>query len=94
MHTATAAGSTVILAVDPDADRLAVAEKNPETDSWKVFSGNELGNLMGWWAFKNYKERHPHFDGEYSLFAEQLLASSPGHSPLKSGLVLTVCACA
>jgi len=30
MKTADANGSTVILATDPDADRLALAEKQPE----------------------------------------------------------------
>jgi len=42
MRTADATGCKVILANDPDADRLAVAEKNSD-DSWKVFTGNELG---------------------------------------------------
>ena len=67
MSTAKTAGSKVILAVDPDADRLAVAEKDPKKETWKIFSGNEIGALMGWWAFKNYKEKHPNFDGEYQL---------------------------
>ncbi|PIK61203.1 putative phosphoglucomutase-2-like [Apostichopus japonicus] len=39
--TADENGSRVILANDPDADRLAVAEKL-EDGSWKVFNGNEL----------------------------------------------------
>uniref|UniRef100_A0A1B0CBD0 Phosphoglucomutase/phosphomannomutase n=2 Tax=Lutzomyia longipalpis TaxID=7200 RepID=A0A1B0CBD0_LUTLO len=48
----------VILANDPDADRLACAEKNPETGEWKVFTGNELGVLLGWWAIECYKKVH------------------------------------
>ena len=64
MQTADGAGSTIILATDPDADRLALAERSPLTGRWKVFSGNEIGTLMSWWAFKNYKERNPGFDGE------------------------------
>lgn len=63
MLTADANGSPLILATDPDADRLALAEKIPATNKWKIFSGNELGALLSWWAFKNYKERHPNFDG-------------------------------
>lgn len=65
MLTADANGSPLILATDPDADRLALAERNPTTNKWKIFSGNELGALLSWWAFKNYKERHPNFDGMY-----------------------------
>uniref|UniRef100_A0A665UJI1 Phosphoglucomutase 2-like 1 n=1 Tax=Echeneis naucrates TaxID=173247 RepID=A0A665UJI1_ECHNA len=44
----------IVLATDPDADRLAVAEK-----SIKVFTGNELAALLGWWMFLNWKESHP-----------------------------------
>ncbi|XP_072333606.1 glucose 1,6-bisphosphate synthase [Scyliorhinus torazame] len=51
-------GARVVLATDPDADRLAVAEQQ-EDDSWKVFSGNELGALLGWWMFKCWKDKHP-----------------------------------
>lgn len=50
-------GLTLILANDPDADRLACAEKVPEI-GWKVFSGNELGTLLGWWAVQYYREEH------------------------------------
>ncbi|XP_028902350.1 phosphoglucomutase-2 [Ornithorhynchus anatinus] len=51
-------GARVILANDPDADRLAVAEKQ-ESGEWKVFSGNELGALLGWWTFTCWKEKNP-----------------------------------
>ena len=64
IQTANSAGSTIILATDPDADRLALAEKDAVTGKWKVFNGNEAGTLLSWWAFKNYKDSHPDFDGE------------------------------
>ncbi|XP_064636470.1 phosphopentomutase-like isoform X2 [Lineus longissimus] len=48
IKTANEHGSSIILANDPDADRLAVAEKQPSGD-WKVFTGNETGALFGWW---------------------------------------------
>ena len=44
IKAAEANNSRVILANDPDADRLAVAEKQKD-GSWKVFTGNELGGL-------------------------------------------------
>ncbi len=62
MHTAEEHGSTVILATDPDADRLALAEKNPSTGQWKIFSGNETGALLSWWALRNHRETQPHTD--------------------------------
>ncbi|XP_046388515.1 phosphoglucomutase-2 [Ischnura elegans] len=54
--------STIIIANDPDADRLAVAEKNESTKEWHVFSGNELGALLGWWCFHCYMKKHPDVD--------------------------------
>ncbi|KAE8300126.1 Phosphoglucomutase-2 [Larimichthys crocea] len=50
-------GATVVLANDPDADRLAVAEKQ-ESGQWRVFSGNELGALLGWWMFYCWKQQN------------------------------------
>ena len=67
MHTADTNGCTVILATDPDADRLALAEKHPTTGQWKIFSGNETGSLLSWWAFKNFKEANSNFDGMLTI---------------------------
>ncbi|XP_066576560.1 phosphopentomutase [Amia ocellicauda] len=50
-------GATVVLANDPDADRLAAAEKQ-KSGEWRVFSGNELGALLGWWIFRCWKEQN------------------------------------
>ncbi|XP_054650929.1 glucose 1,6-bisphosphate synthase [Dunckerocampus dactyliophorus] len=47
----------VVLATDPDADRLAVAEMCDRC-RWKVFSGNELAALLGWWMLFTWKETH------------------------------------
>ncbi|KAG8430787.1 hypothetical protein GDO86_020010 [Hymenochirus boettgeri] len=43
-------GARVVVATDPDADRLAVAELQ-DTGHWKVFTGNEMAALLGWWMF-------------------------------------------
>lgn len=56
MKYADGLGATLILANDPDADRLAVAEKIAITGQWYVFSGNELGVLLGYWQIKKWKE--------------------------------------
>ncbi|KAL1494311.1 hypothetical protein ABEB36_009928 [Hypothenemus hampei] len=52
-------GCNVILANDPDADRFAFAEKNQHTGEWKIFNGNELGALFGWWMLRCYKKSNP-----------------------------------
>ncbi|XP_075707419.1 glucose 1,6-bisphosphate synthase [Rhinoderma darwinii] len=43
-------GARVVLATDPDGDRLAVAELQ-DSGCWKVLTGNELAALLGWWMF-------------------------------------------
>ncbi|GMH81037.1 hypothetical protein TrST_g11863 [Triparma strigata] len=50
MEQADRVGSRVILANDPDADRLAVCEK--VGGGWRLFTGNEIGNVLGHWMFK------------------------------------------
>ncbi|GMI31276.1 hypothetical protein TrCOL_g8467, partial [Triparma columacea] len=51
METAEKAGSKVIIANDPDADRLAVAERRPG-EGWRLFSGNEIGWVLGHWMWR------------------------------------------
>eukprot|EP00755_Sulcionema_specki_P015591 Sspe_Gene.59821::Locus_32893_Transcript_2_3_Confidence_0.500_Length_1824::g.59821::m.59821/K15779/PGM2; phosphoglucomutase / phosphopentomutase len=50
MSTADSHSIPLVLANDPDADRLAVAEKTK--DGWKMLSGNDLGALLGHWAWE------------------------------------------
>ncbi|EFA79896.1 phosphoglucomutase [Heterostelium album PN500] len=52
IETAERNNSRLILANDPDADRLAVAERQPD-GQWKVFNGNEIGVLFADWAWQN-----------------------------------------
>uniref|UniRef100_A0A4W3ID32 Phosphoglucomutase 2 n=1 Tax=Callorhinchus milii TaxID=7868 RepID=A0A4W3ID32_CALMI len=68
-------GATVILANDPDADRLAVAEKQ-QRGEWKVFSGNELGALLGWWIFNCWKSLHPEKDDVKNVYMMASTVSS------------------
>lgn len=63
MKTADANGSDVIIANDPDADRLACAERT-SSGSWSVFNGNELGAILGTVAYENFKSTHPDFPNE------------------------------
>jgi phosphomannomutase len=50
-RTARDAGSDVVIANDPDADRLAVAIPDPSAaDGYRRLSGNEVGALLGWRA--------------------------------------------
>lgn len=69
MKTAKKHTATLILANDPDTDRLAMVERDsPSSETWDIFTGNEIGALLGWWLFKNYTEKHPNYDGKPFLF--------------------------
>eukprot|EP01006_Ploeotia_vitrea_P055746 TRINITY_DN68029_c6_g1_i1.p1 TRINITY_DN68029_c6_g1~~TRINITY_DN68029_c6_g1_i1.p1 ORF type:complete len:603 (+),score=67.13 TRINITY_DN68029_c6_g1_i1:35-1810(+) len=48
-------GVSLVLANDPDADRLAVAAKKKE-GGWHVLTGNEIALLFTFWAWKHYKK--------------------------------------
>ncbi|MFF2052811.1 phospho-sugar mutase [Leifsonia sp. NPDC058194] len=50
-ETARAAGVDLVIANDPDADRLAVAVPDPSSEAgYRRLSGNEVGALLGWRA--------------------------------------------
>ncbi len=57
MKYAESVNGTVIIANDPDADRLAVAEQYTidGNKKWYVFSGNEIGVLLGYWQIKRFQ---------------------------------------
>jgi phosphoglucomutase/phosphopentomutase len=46
------------LANDPDADRLAIAEKLPNGE-WKIFTGDEIGTLLGYFVYQKEKAKNP-----------------------------------
>mgnify|MGYP000961302296 CR=1 FL=1 len=53
-ETANETSSNLILAIDPDADRCAAALYDPKMDRKRIFTGNEIGTLLGWWAWYRY----------------------------------------
>ncbi len=65
---ASEVGADLIIANDPDADRLAVAV--PEADGWRRLSGNEVGALLGWRAAERLAA-----SGEKSALAASVVSS-------------------
>ncbi|WP_104042923.1 phospho-sugar mutase [Arthrobacter sp. ZGTC412] len=47
LETAERLDADIVIANDPDADRAAVAAKDPETGAWRMLRGDEVGALLG-----------------------------------------------
>lgn len=61
--SATANNVQLVLANDPDADRLAAAEQTladgKGTGQFTTFSGNDIGLLLADWVWTNFRKQHP-----------------------------------
>jgi phosphoglucomutase len=57
MEKADSSGISLILASDPDADRLAAAEKI--SGAWHIYTGNELGILLASYLLERYPKSKP-----------------------------------
>jgi phosphomannomutase len=68
------AGAALIIANDPDADRLAVGIPDPSAEGgWRRLAGNEVGWLLGWRAARRVDLRTP--DGGAGTLAASLVSS-------------------
>lgn len=86
---ATAAGSALIIANDPDADRLAVAiplraSAAPPAPAggqtaWRRLTGNEVGALLGWRAAERAAASQPRGALAASLVSSPALAAVARH---------------
>ena len=47
LETAVGVDADIVIANDPDADRAAVAAKDPDTGAWRMLRGDEVGALLG-----------------------------------------------
>ena len=65
MSVAVKAGADLVIANDPDADRLAVAV--PTSNGWRMLRGDELGTLLG---------HHLLSSGTRGVFATTIVSSS------------------
>ncbi|WP_159802375.1 phospho-sugar mutase [Arthrobacter zhaoguopingii] len=47
LETAQETDADLVIANDPDADRVALAAKDPATGAWRMLRGDEVGTLLG-----------------------------------------------
>lgn len=47
-----------------------------DSGQWQVFSGNELGALLGWWMFRCWKQQNPEADAVKNLYMLSSTVSS------------------
>lgn len=47
LEAAAQLDADIVIANDPDADRAAVAAKDPDTGAWRMLRGDEVGSLLG-----------------------------------------------
>uniref|UniRef100_A0AC35TPE8 Phosphoglucomutase-2 n=1 Tax=Rhabditophanes sp. KR3021 TaxID=114890 RepID=A0AC35TPE8_9BILA len=93
IDTADANNSTVILANDPDADRIQLAEKQKDGE-WYIFTGNQMGAVITWWMWKNFKQNNPcaDFSKVYMLnsaVSSQIVRTIAKKEGFKSDVTLT-----
>ena len=84
MEFATQNNCQIIIANDPDADRLCVAEYNTVMQKWVIFSGNEIGVLLGSYQIKKYKEHEVSSPESGGVHNAAVLASVVSSRMLKS----------
>lgn len=83
IRTANKNNADFIIATDPDADRFALAERDPTNSNgtgWRILSGNQLGALLGWWRWFTWRNRNPTVDLKdvymlYSTVSSHILKS-------------------
>ena len=59
-------GAELVMATDPDADRLGIAVKNMK-DEFILLNGNQTGVLLVWYILSQFKERGKYKGNEYII---------------------------
>ncbi len=63
---ATETGAELVIATDPDADRLGVAVRNRKGE-FVLLNGNQTGTLLVWYTLSQYKEKDKFKGNEYII---------------------------
>ena len=88
MELAEQKNADLVLANDPDADRLALCTQNPLTKKWEPLSGNHIGALLGH-ALLEATCHVPNRLVVTTLVSSRLLKAMAGHYHVHYGEALT-----
>ncbi|MET4059075.1 phosphomannomutase [Arthrobacter sp. UYP6] len=79
LETAVEHNADLVIANDPDADRVAVAAKNPADGQWRMLRGDEVGALLGRHLSLRIKSGHWKVRGEKTrsgvVYANSIVSS-------------------
>ena len=66
INKAIETGAELVMATDPDADRLGIAVKNKKGE-FILLNGNQTGGILIWYILSQYKERKKYKGNEYII---------------------------
>jgi phosphoglucomutase len=66
MEKAIETGAELVMATDPDADRLGIAVKNKKGE-FILLNGNQTGSILTWYILSQFKERNKYKGNEYII---------------------------
>ena len=66
LKRAVETGAELVMATDPDADRLGIAVKNKKGD-FILLNGNQTGVILIWYILSQFKERNKYKGNEYII---------------------------
>ncbi|HOU95275.1 MAG TPA: phospho-sugar mutase [Bacteroidales bacterium] len=66
IETAEKNSADLVMATDPDADRLGIAVRTPDS-SFVLFNGNQTGALLMYYTLSQYKEKKLYKGNEYVI---------------------------
>jgi phosphomannomutase len=86
---ARAVNADLIIAHDPDADRLAVTLPVDSEVGYKALTGNQVGAILGWWSAERAKAAHPKRTLANSIVSSPVLGKIATHFGLDHVETLT-----
>lgn len=86
---ARAVNADLIIAHDPDADRLAVALPVNTDAGYKALTGNQVGAILGWWSAERAKAAHSQGTLANSIVSSPVLGKIATHFGLDHVETLT-----